>query len=52
MNDRKLEEQDVKKLRIEIEKSRAGKQDKFEGLSEKEKKKLRKEMDEARKNTR
>jgi hypothetical protein len=54
MNDRKLEQEDIKKFRAELEKHRQGKMDDLVGdaLTEKEKKKLRKQMEEARKNTR
>jgi len=54
MNDRKLEAEDIKKFREELEKHRQGKPDDIFGetLTEKQKKKLRKQMEEARKNTR
>lgn len=54
MNDRKLEQEDIKKFREELQKFRAGNPiDKVgDTLTPKQVKKLRKQMEEARKNTR
>lgn len=54
MQDRKLEAEDIKKFREELEKCRAGNPtDKIgDTLTPKQIKKLKKEMEEARKNTR
>jgi len=54
MQDRKLEAEDIKKFREELEKCRAGNPtDKVgDALTPKQIKKLKKEMEEARKNTR